>query len=253
MLNKDIPKDVLEKIRLLVLDTDGVTIKRGTEIKEEETEEYWSAKIKTKKISKELAEMIERLIEKGIMVMVSSGRSMVYLQSMYSRLLGTDVILQAENGNLSLVEGKIIQHFQYSKKYFKKISRIRERIKELPIHGFEPKQFILTAHSPREIEEVYEIVKEEDPEGELKVMWNGEAFDIQKKEISKGKGLRRLIDYLNIDGKTVAIGDRVNDKELLDVVDIAVSADKNKLKEKYWTTGKGLPGEQLVEYLLERI
>lgn len=250
MLNKDIPKELLDKVELLVLDTDGVTIKRGTKITEKETNEYWSATIRTNKISDKLSEMIRQLKEKGTVVMISSGRSLVYLQSMYSKVMG-DIILQAENGNISFVDGKIIQHFFYQDEYFKKLSRIREKIKKLPINGFEPKQFILTAHSPKEFKDVYEIVREEDPEEELKVMWNGEAFDIQRKEVSKGEGLKKIKDYLKIKGLVIAMGDRVNDRELLSIADIGVSADESKLKEGYWTVGKELPGEQLVKYLLD--
>ena len=253
MLNKKIPKEELDRIKLLVLDTDGVTIKRGTKIIEKDSEEYWSAEIKTSKISRELADMIKKLEERGLLVMISSGRSLVYLQSMYSRILGDGTILQAENGNLSMVGGKIIQHFDYSQKYFEKISRIKERIKKLPISGFEPKQFILTVHSPKEFGEVYKIVEEEDPEEELRVMWNGEAFDIQKKEISKGEGLKKIVDYMKIDDLVMAIGDRINDKELLDVADIGVSADKGNLKEEYWTTGEKMPGEQLIKYLIDNL
>ncbi|MCD6398628.1 MAG: HAD hydrolase family protein [Candidatus Aenigmarchaeota archaeon] len=253
MLNKDIPKKLLNKIKLLVLDTDGVTIERGTKIIEKDSEEYWTATIRTNKISRELADMIKKLEERGLLVMISSGRSLVYLQSMYSRILGDGTILQAENGNLSMIGGKIIQHFNYSQKYFEKISRIKERIKKLPISGFEPKQFILTVHSPKEFKDVYKIVKEEDPKRELTVMWNGEAFDIQKREVNKGEGLKKIVDYLKIDGLVIAIGDRVNDKELLDVADIGISADESRLKEEYWTIDKELPGEQLIEYLINNL
>jgi len=85
-------------------------------------------------------------------------------------------------------------------------------------------------------------------------MWNGEAFDIQKKIVSKGEGLKRLMQTLKIQREeTIAIGDRINDKELIEVAGIGVSADADRLKAEYWTTGEQLGGEVLVEYLLKNL
>jgi len=254
LLNKDIPKEHLDKIKLLVLDSDGVTVERGTKIKEKETAKHWMAEIKTNKIPEELYQMINQLKKKGLKIMISSGRGLIYLQSMYPQIIGDGTILQAENGSISLFGGKVIQHFDYSENYFKKMARIKEKIKKLPIDGFEPKQFILTVHSPEEFKEVYDIVKSEDAEGELKVMWNGEAFDIQRKDVSKGEGLKKIMDYLGIKkDEVLAIGDRINDKELLELAAIGVSADKEKLDSDYWIEKDGLAGKHLLRYLLDNL
>ncbi|MDD2696937.1 MAG: HAD-IIB family hydrolase [Candidatus Pacebacteria bacterium] len=253
MLNKEIPQQELNKLKMVVLDSDGVSLPRGTDILEKEGSDFYQAVIKTNKITDRLAEKLNRL-KKRMKVCVSSGRGLIYLQSMYGKILGEGTILQAENGNLSLIEGRIMQHFEYKEKYFKKLATIREEIKKLPIKGFEPKQFIMSVHAEREIPEVYEIVKRNDPENELKVMWNGEAFDIQKKIVSKGEGLKRLMQELKIQKEeTIAIGDRINDKELIEVAGIGISADADKLKADYWTTGEELGGEVLVEYLLKNL
>ncbi len=254
VLNREIPKEHLKKIKLVVLDSDGVTVERGTSIRESETEGHWFADIKTNKISPELSEMINRLKKAGMKIMISSGRGLLYLQSMYPGIIGGGTILQAENGSMSLIDGKIVQHFEYSEDYFRKIARIKEEIKKLPVHGFEPKNFILTVHSPEEFGEVYEIIKKEDPEKELKVMWNGEAFDIQKKEINKGEGLRRVMEHLGIkEEEVLAIGDRVNDREMLDTAGIGISADIEKLKSEYWIKDEGLAGRHLLKYLVSRL
>ncbi len=259
MLNKEISNDKLSRIKLLILDSDGVVIPRGTKIREGETGEKYFANIETYKISDRLAEKINRLKSK-IKVCISSGRSLIYIQSMYAAIIGEGVILQAENGNLSLIGGQIMQHFDYGEDYFKKIAAIRNEIVRseeesmASILGFEPKQFILTIHSKDEARGVYDIVKKHDYDEELKIMWNGEAFDIQKHSISKGEGLRRLLGFLNIKSEEViAMGDRINDKELLEVAGRGVSADKDALPAEYWTVGEGLPGEALVDYLLERL
>lgn len=253
MLNKNIPKEKLNNLKMIILDSDGVCLPRGTHIIEKETQEFYEAEIKTYKITDELARKINQL-KKKIRVCISSGRGLIYLQSMYSKILGKGTILQAENGNLSLIEGKIVQHFDYNEEYFRKIAIIKQKISKLPIKGFEPKQFILSVHTEREIPEVYEIVKKSDSEGELRVMWNGEAFDIQKKIVSKGRGLKKLMKELKIQEKeTIAIGDRINDKELLQVANIGVSADQEVLKAEYWTLGEKMGGEVLVEYLLKNL
>jgi hydroxymethylpyrimidine pyrophosphatase-like HAD family hydrolase len=86
------------------------------------------------------------------------------------------------------------------------------------------------------------------------VLWNGEAFDIQKKEVSKGAGLKKLMEHLNIKREeTIAMGDRINDKELLETAGIGVSADKETLPAEYWTEGQGMPGEILARYLWESL
>jgi HAD superfamily hydrolase (TIGR01484 family) len=253
MLNKEIPKEKLNNLKMVILDSDGVSLPRGTQIIQKEGSDFYEVYIKTNKITDEFAEKVNRL-KKKVKVCISSGRGLIYLQNMFGKILGKGTILQAENGNLSLVEGKIIQHFEYNERYFKKRAVIREEIQRLPIKGFEPKQFILSVHAEKEIPEVYEIVKRNDPEDELKVMWNGEAFDIQEKKVSKGEGLKRLMEELKIQrNQTIAIGDRINDKELLEVAGIGVSADQEKLKAEYWTTGEKLGGEVLVEYLLKNI
>lgn len=253
MLNRPIPKEKLKKLKLLVLDSDGVSLPRGTDILQKEDSNFYQASIKTLKVSDKMADMLKAL-KKKIKVGFSSGRGLIYLQAMYGKVLGGGTFLQAENGNLSLINGKIVQHFSYTEDYFQKIGLIRSEIAKLPIKGFEPKHFILTVHALEEFPEVYDILKKYDPEQELQCMWNGEAFDIQKKNISKGAGLRAIIKYLNLEPENViAIGDRVNDKELLEIAGIGVSADQRALPAEYYTKGDQLGGEVLVEYLLNNL
>jgi len=251
LLNKLIPKEILKNLKLLVLDSDGVCIPRGTKIWEKEIGNSYEVNFKTDVITDEFADSVNQL-KKKIKICISSGRSMIYLQSIYGKILGEGTTLMAENGNLFLVAGHQFQYRIYPEEYFVKLAKIKNEIKQLPISGFEPKQFILTVHSPMELKEVYEIVKKYDIDNYLKVMWNGEAFDIMPKDISKGESLKFLLQYLKISkDETIAIGDRVNDKELLEAAGIGVSADQEKLPAEYFTLGKFLPGDALVQYLLE--
>ena len=257
MLNKSISKEKLNKIKLLILDSDGVSIPRGTIINEMNTKSSYKCFFRTRKITDEFIDQINELKKKKkIKICISSGRSLLYLQMMYEKIIDNETILQAENGNISLIKGNIKQHFKYNNKYFSKIAKIKKEIKHLPVTGFEPKQFILTVHAKREIFEVYKIVEKNDPEKELKVMWNGEAFDIQKKNVSKKSGLKDILTLLKIKkDEVIAIGDRINDKELLKIAGIGVSADIRKLKAEYYinTTKNELPGEILVDYLLKKL
>jgi len=234
------------KVKLLILDSDGVSVPRGTKIEQTETADKYVLKMETNKITDDLAEPINRL-KHYIRIAISSGRGLIYLQNMYYKILGDGVILQAENGNLSLIDGKLYQHERYGEMYFEKISNIKREIAQLPIKGFEPKNFILTVHASQEIPEVYEIVKRYDRDNELRVMWNGEAFDIQRRGVSKGTGLRHLCRILKISGeKTIAVGDRINDVEMLAEAGIAVSTSKEIFADYY------MSAKQLINHLLKR-
>lgn len=251
VLNKEIPEEKLAKLKMIVLDSDGVCVERGTSIKEKEDNSSYKIEFATSALSLEMAEKLNRL-KKHLIVCISSGRALMYLQTIYARILGGRSILMAENGNLILAKGKINQLFAYDDRYFEKISLIRNNLKHLEISGFEPKQFILTAHAQKELQEVYKITEQIDQEKDLRVMWNGEAFDIQKKGVSKGEGLKKIIKTLGFGKENIiAIGDRINDKELLDEAGIPVSADIEKLKAEYYTKGDRLPAESLVQYLLD--
>lgn len=251
VLNKDIPEEKLNKLKMIVLDSDGVCVERGTNIKEMEDNSAYKIEFSTGMLSLGLAEKLNRL-KKYLIVCISSGRALMYLQTIYSRLIGGKSILMAENGNIILTKGKVHQLFPYNDRYFEKLALIRNNLKHLEISGFEPKQFILTAHSQKELKEVYSAVDKIDEEKDLKIMWNGEAFDIQRKDVSKGEGLKKIIETLGFEkDNVIAIGDRLNDKELLDEAGVAVSADIEKLKAEYFTKGERLPAETLVQYLLD--
>lgn len=256
MLNKDIPPQILEQLKLVVFDSDGVSIPRGTIISEHVergTTNMESISMKTYIITDHFAGLLNRLRHK-VKVAISSGRSLLYLQGMFAPIIGENTILTAENGNISLIDGKVVQHFEYEDSYFEALSAIRREVEKLPIKGIEPKQFILSIHADREIREVYDIVKSQDPASSLRVMWNGEAFDIQRKDVSKAAGLERLMGYLEIrPEQTLAIGDRINDREMIELAGVGVSADQRSLPAGYWTTGSGLPGEILAEYLVEKL
>lgn len=246
-----------ENIKLIVLDSDGVLIPRGTDISSGYSEGglKHNLTVSTWVVTDRLAEKLNKL-KQNYRVCICSGRSMIYLEEMYSKVVGGNTILSAENGNLLFLDDLLVQPVKHGEKYLTKIRKIRDDAKDLDIKGFEPKQFILTIHAEREVMEVYDIVKKYDPEGELKVMWNGEAFDIQKKDMSKAVTIDFLVEKLNLKREEIiAIGDRVNDKEMVEAAGIGVTADKTALEADYYIdegSDGELPGETLVDMLLNK-
>ena len=255
MLNIEIPQSKIDKIKIAFFDSDGVCVERGTEIMESSDGVKYNSSFQTNVLSDEMADKLNQLSKK-IKVVIASGRSLLYLRTMYSKIIGENVIFMAENGNVWFKSGRIVSR-KYPVSYFEKLATIRCQIKNLPILGFEPKQFILTVHCEKELQEVYDIVKKYDPNGELRIMWNGEAFDIQRDGTSKGDALKWILGNIEKDNfkleNTIAIGDRINDKEMVRAAYIGVSADIGKLNAKYYTTGKKLGGEVLVDYLLKKL
>lgn len=247
MLNKNIPKKELDKTQLLILDSDGVCVERGTKIVERIDNNKYELNIKTNVLSDRIADKIKRLNGR-FKIAICSGRSLMYLKTVYSKVI-EDVVLIAENGAIEYDQG-MIRCREFSLYSTSTLNRIKKKVLErkIPVSGFEPKNVILTIHAKKEFEEIYDIVKKIDKLEALKVMWNGEAFDIQPKYLSKASGIQRF-NFMK-EGM-VAIGDRINDKEMIELADIPVSADIKELKAPYWTTGKGLSGEQLLDYLLK--
>lgn len=254
MLNKQIPSEKLKKLKMLILDSDGVTVKRGTKIIEKEGNNYLKVSIRANKISDQLAAKINKLKNK-LIICLASGRGLIWLQSMYSKIIDDKIIILAENGNIALINGKLKQIFDYDAEYFTLRAKLRNEIGRLPINGFEPKQIILTANCPYKMGQVPEIIKKLDKKKQIKAMWVAdEAWDIQRNDVSKGAAIKKIIGGIGLRKENlIAIGDGPNDKEMVEMAGVGVSASINDLKAEYYTIGKGLGGEILVDYLVKKL
>ena len=247
---KEITKEELEEIRVVVFDIDGVIIPVGTELRESQdgTELF----MKSKQLSREFIENLKKL-KKYLKIGFSSGRNILYLKSLTNEIFDNQVILQAENGNITFLENKII-HPTYSDEYFGKLRDIREKIKEMMaedtrIRGFEPKLFILTVHCD-EMEEIPDLVKEMGGD-DLYCLWTNEGYDIGNKEMSKGVAIASLAARFNIEPKQImTTGNNYNDAEMLKVGK-GVSVLPERVEGEYFIKGEKLGGELLVEFLLE--
>lgn len=251
----ELTREDIKNLKIICFDCDGVTIKRGTEIEETET----TLNVKTHNLSGELLEKIIRLKE-HFHVNFSSGRSLLYLDRMFGKVLWDNASLTGEIGIFTLIDGQVIQHEKFDRETLEKINQMKVAIRELSkrnkdIRGFEPKQFLITVHAWKEVPEIEEIRKKYDTKDEFYNWWNGEAYDIGLKRLNKGTGLKRLANYLEIDiSQTMAIGNGPNDVDMVETAGIGVTTNPKELKADYYTTGVlHLGGEELVDVLLKLI
>lgn len=229
---------------VIVFDSDGVTIEKGTEL----SETVNTLKVKTNVITDEMTKKINEL-KKHYTVVISSGRSLMHLQKAYFKVIDENVWLQAENGIFTLKGGNLKQNHVFSHDDMESIKEIKKQIQQLKnkeIKGFEPKTFLITVHCENRIPEIEEIVARF--EG-FYYMWNGEAYDILKKGIDKGFGLKEF------EGKKVlAVGNGENDKPMTDKAHVGVTTDINDLQADYYTRNQlENGGLEVIDYLLERV
>jgi len=254
---EEITSEDLKDTRLLVFDVDGVLVPRGTKIKQEGR----TITLETKIIADEQIEQLRKLKEKGFYININSGRSLFMLQNMFRAVLGY-ASLTYENGSATWNEGNIVQHVN-SFKYLKGLNDKLETVTKHPhFRGFEPKEFIITIHCEDEIPQIPSIVQEhsnsimDSYEHGLYCIWNGEAYDIGVKGVqTKGIGLRSLIEYLRLEKKnSLAIGDNLNDIELLSQAGIAVTADRSRVTGDFYVplSGKRLPAAIMSDCILAK-
>lgn len=243
---KDLDKKTFSKIKLLVFDVDGVIVPFGTKIYE--TEDY--IKMKIKHPSKEFYELAKKLSRK-YKILISSGRSMLTLRTMFSDLVSERLYLQAEAGVRTFSVSESFTTFKFGSKYYKKLNSILDGIRELRnknIVAVEPKESILTIHCKKELKEIYNIVKKFDKEKELYVIWGGEAFDIGHKKATKGTGLNAFCKKFGIKKQEVlCVGDTEAESFMFNGCGVSVTSNK-KLKADYYLPGK-LPGIDLMRIL----
>jgi HAD superfamily hydrolase (TIGR01484 family) len=239
-------KDI-EKIKMVVFDVDGVLVPRGTKIKQIGN----TTTLETKVIHEKQIEQIKELNRKGFLVNISSGRGLYMLQEMFREILPF-VSLTYECGSATWHKGKIYQHinsFERLKNVFPKLKKVANN--HADVKGFEPKEFIITIHCTKQVKEIEEVVKKEKG---LVTVWNGEAYDILiKKDQTKALGLRRAMEIFKLKKQNVmAIGDNYNDTELLQESGMPISADKTRVKGKFYVPLKGefLPADILMQKIL---
>lgn len=242
-----ISKKDIHNIKMIIFDVDGVLVPRGTRIKQVGN----TTTLETKVIGEKQIEQIRQLNKKGFLINISSGRGLYMLQEMFREVLPF-VSLTYENGSATWYRGKIYQHVNSFKEMWgvlPKLKKIAEKNKS--VKGFEPKEFIITLHCKRRIKKVEEVVGREKG---LCTVWNGEAYDILiRKKQTKAIGLQHVMKIFKLKKHNVmAIGDNYNDHELLDKSGMPITADKSRVKGKFYVPlkGKFLPADKLMQAIL---
>ena len=253
----ELTKEDIERVKLVCFDVDGVTIKKGTFIREKETKETQTIVTTTKLLSPEVRDKLAEL-KKYFFVCINSGRSTIYLKDVFNELLWDNFALIGEVGIFTLQNGQLVQHEKFTPKTLEKMRKIRTELEKYAdetrmLEAFEPKQFLITMHTRFDDKNVHEIVRRVDTEGEFTVIWSGEAFDILPKRLTKGTALANLCNFLNIDiSRTIAIGNGNNDKPMTEAAGIGITTEPKVLKSDFYTEGaEHLGGIELIDRLIE--
>lgn len=237
----------LSRIKMIVFDVDGVLVPRGTKIRQVGN----TTTLETKVIHKKQIEQIRKLYERGFLINISSGRGLYMLQEMFREILPF-VSLTYECGSATWYKGKIYQHinsFERTRNIFPKLKKAA--IKNGNVKGFEPKEFIITIHCKKPDKKIEAVIKKDKG---LVTLWNGEAYDVLiKKSQTKALGLKQAMKIFKLKKENVvAIGDNYNDQELLEESGMPISADKSRVKGKFYVPlrGKFLPADALMRQIL---
>ena len=253
----ELTRDDIKDVKLVCFDVDGVTIKKGTQIKVEETPETQTMTIRTRLLAREMRDKLIEL-KKHYFIAINSGRSTIYLKDVFNELLWDNVALIGEVEIFTLAKGELVQHEKFDEKALAKMRNIRSELEKYAdttriSEAFEPKQFLITFHTRFDDKNVHEIVKKIDPESEFAVIWSGEAFDILPRRLNKGTALVSLCKYLDVDlSQTIAIGNGNNDRDMTETAGIGVTTEPKVLRSDFYTTGsQHLGGFELIDKLLE--
>lgn len=255
-LTSQLTRERLKEIKLVCFDCDGVTVREGTKIKETLDE----LSVKTFSLSDQMAEKLNRL-KKYFTIVFTSGRSLLYLTRIYEKILWNNIILQGENGIFTLFNGFALQQSAFSLLELNKITKIKRELRQLSdsekgILGFEPKQFIITVHCNKELENVVEIIHRNDPENDLYCLWSGEAYDIGPKRFNKASGIEFLMKKLGLRMKNIlTVGNDPNDKEMIEKAGVSVTTNSTTMPNAEFTTSKlqEKGGEEIVDKLFSLI
>lgn len=247
----------IRDLKLVVFDVDGVTIKKGTNIEEIKTPSETKFTIRTNNLTQQMKDKLFEL-KKYYFVAICSGRSSLYLTDVFGDLLWDNFALISEIGIFTLINGELKQNKRFDEKLLQKMKLMKGDLSKLvgdrpEMADFELKQFLITLHASHEIPDVYEVMKRHDPENEFYCLWNGEAFDIAPKILDKGQSVKFLAKELGIGiHQTMASGNGVNDKSMIDAAGIGITTDKKSVEADYYTEGnEELGGFEIIERLLE--
>ncbi|MBP9817365.1 hypothetical protein KBC75_01235, partial [Candidatus Shapirobacteria bacterium] len=138
--------DQLKTIKLLAFDSDGVLVKKGTEITQTKDGSFSQ---KTNFVNPEVLDKLDQL-KKHFEIVINSGRSAWYLSDIYKTILDGKVTLISEIGAFITGNGFHLPTSSLTAYEQKTINTIRQKLTQLigdpRVKGFEPKMSLTTLH-----------------------------------------------------------------------------------------------------------
>lgn len=244
----------IKNIKLIAFDSDGVLVKKGTEIIQ--STGFYSQK--TNIVDPQVITKLNEL-KKYFHIVINSGRSSFYLTQIYQDILWDNITLISEIGVFLTGGGYMVQTNYLDKYELETTIKIRSELSKLignsRVAGFEPKQFLTTLHCHESVPEVDEIVKNCDPENRFYCWWNQEAYDINSKKFTKFLALNKLLSLKNLlPENIITVGNGINDSDLTAKKSINISTDsKNLQTDDYFADGEDLGGLAVINHLLNLI
>lgn len=253
---REITKQQVENIKLVMFDCDGVTIPLGTEVHESADNDFTYLTAKSPRMDPMMESKIREL-SNYFMIGFSSGRGTPFMLDLYRNIIGEGVYIQSENGLFTTYNGYFTKQAVVEPERYKQLMVAREFIEFIKGHdeitGFEPKQLLITVHVKNRVHALENFMKDQN---ELYCIYHeNEAYDIGMKGIDKGTGLNTLMEGLGLGSDNVlAMGNGHNDQPMLDAVDFGVTVDKDTIEGSHYTENKLHEGAiEIIDFLLEMV
>lgn len=247
----DLTREQIQNIKLIAFDSDGVLVKKGTDIIQNNG--YFSQK--TNLVDPRILEKLNEL-KKHFHIVINSGRSSLYLTQIYQDILWDNVTLISEVGAFLTGDGYMVQTNYLDKYELDTTIKIRAELSKLigdnRVAGFEPKQFLTTLHCHEAVPQVEEIVKNCDPENRFYCWWNQEAYDINSKKFTKSQAINKLLLLKHLSSQNIiTVGNGINDSDLTASKSINISTDPVNLQtDDYCVEGEHEGGLLIINHLL---
>jgi len=251
----EITADQISQIKLISFDSDGVLVKKGTQLSQSVDGSFSQI---TNFVSHTVLEEL-KLLKKRFHLVINSGRSSSYLSQIYQDILWDRVTLISEVGAFLTGSGFCVQTEPLDNYELETITKIRTRLAKYigdpRVKGFEPKTFLTTLHCHSEVPEVETIVRESDPQSRFYCWWNLEAYDINSKKFTKINALKKLIQLKKINpSEIMVVGNGINDRDSVTSQILNVSTDPANLNtDDYGIEGEHQGGEALLDHLVKLI
>lgn len=199
-----------------------------------------------RRISPAVLEVVERL---DVPVILATGNALCFTRAA-AVLIGTCGATVSENGAVLSTSIDSEPHVLVEKRVCLRGYELLENYYDMRLLDFEYRKSEVVVARTFDAKEANEIVRSHYPE--LEVIDTGFAIHIKAASMSKGEGVRRLLELLDWDVKmehVAAFGDSVSDLSMLERagVSVAVANSPSEVKEKTTYVARLPYGEGFVE------